>query len=98
MKSKIEEYKNLIVPIIVTHLPKVRIILYGSRAHGDWGGGSDIDIALDLGRKIDSAILSNIIGDIEESILPIKFDIVDFHNVSEEMRQEILKNGIQWQE
>lgn len=91
-----EKYKSIIMPLIIKYLPGVRIILYGSRARGDFRQGSDIDIALDAGHKIDTIIVSKIIGDIEESKLPICFDIVDFWRVSEDMQKEILKDGIIW--
>jgi uncharacterized protein len=91
-----EEYKNIIVPIIKKYISDVKIILYGSRARGDAGEGSDIDVALDAGHIIDSLIMSKIKGDLEESKLPISFDIVDFKKVSEDMQKEILKDGIVW--
>ena len=72
------------------------MILYGSSARKDAREGSDIDIALDIGKKIEDATISAIIGDLEESDLPINFDIVDFHAVSERMQQEILKDGVIW--
>jgi len=92
-----QHYKDLLVGIILKHLPYVKIILYGSRARGDWKEGSDIDIALQAETKIDPLILATIMADIEESTLPINFDIVDFNAVSEDMRKEILKYGIIWQ-
>jgi len=95
--SGISHYQELIMNIIGAHAPGAKIILYGSRARNDWSEGSDIDVALDMGKKIDTNVLNAIINDIEESILPINFDIVDLHNVSEAMRQEILKDGIVWQ-
>ncbi len=97
MQSFTEKYKKIIVSVILKYLPNAKIILYGSRARKDAREGSDIDIALDIGNKIDSDKMSNIIADLEESDLPINFDIVDFHAVSEHMQQEILKDGILWQ-
>lgn len=96
MKSKTEEYKKIIVPIICKHLPDARVILYGSRARKDESEGSDIDIALDIGTVIEFRKLSKIISDLEESNLPIHFDIVDFHRVSERMQREIVKDGLLW--
>lgn len=91
-----EKYKAIIVPIIVKHLPDAKIILYGSRVRGDFRQGSDIDIALDMGRKIERLVMSKIAGDLEESRLPICFDILDFWGVSESMQKEIVKDGVIW--
>ena len=96
-KSNIQQYKDIIVPIVSKHLPNAKIILYGSRARGDDTQGSDIDIALDSGKKIGETILYAIIGAIEDSTLTITFDIVDFHAVSEDMQTSIMKDGILWE-
>ena len=98
MNDNTEKYKHIILPIIAKHLPNAKIILYGSRARKDARQGSDIDIALDMGKKIDSLVLSKIMGDLEESNLPICYDIVDFQAMSEHMQKEILKDGIVWKE
>ena len=93
-----ESYKEIVVPIIIKYAPDAKIILYGSRARGDAREGSDIDIALDMGHEIDTLIMSNIIGDLEESRIPIFFDIVDFRRVSESMQKEIVKDGVVWKQ
>lgn len=93
-----EKYKQIIMPIIEKYAPDAKIILYGSRARGDFKEGSDIDVALDMGYKINTRVLSDIDGDLEESDLPIKYDIVDFQGVSEKMQQRILKDGVVWKE
>jgi len=98
MNDNTEKYKHIILPIIIKHLPDAKVILYGSRARKDAREGSDIDIALDMGKKIDRTIFNKILGDLEESRLPIRYDIVDFHLVSEHMQKEILKDGITWKE
>lgn len=89
-------YKNIIIPIILKHIPNATIILYGSRAKGTNKQGSDIDIALNVGEKIDRNKIIAINSDLDESQLPIKFDIVDIYSVSEDLRKEILKHGITW--
>ncbi|MEX0849604.1 MAG: nucleotidyltransferase domain-containing protein [Candidatus Dependentiae bacterium] len=96
MKSKTETYKKIVVPIILKHLPHAKIILYGSRARGDDRPGSDIDIALDVGKEVNSKKLNAIIMDLEESSLPIKFDLIDFYAISQEMKSEVLKDGVVW--
>ncbi|HLC06700.1 MAG TPA: nucleotidyltransferase domain-containing protein [Candidatus Babeliales bacterium] len=67
MESRLEKYKNIIVPIILRYVPNAKIILYGSRARGDAKEGSDIDVALDTGSKIDNLLMSKIEGDLEDS-------------------------------
>jgi len=97
MKNNFTElYKDIIVPIIVKYLPDAKIILYGSRARGDAREGSDIDVALDMGKEIDRLAMVNIVGDLEESSLPIHFDIVDFTKVSLDMQKRILRDGVIW--
>ena len=84
------------MPIIQKHLPNAKIILYGSRARQTNAPGADIDIALDMGKKIDRSIIIAIKDDLEESALPILFDVVDYHAVSEHMRNEIKRDGKVW--
>ena len=97
MQDNTEKYKEIIVPIIRSYLPQAKIILYGSRARKDFIEGSDIDVALDNGDRIKSALMSKILTDMEESSLPICYDIVDFHEVSADMQKEIINEGIIWE-
>lgn len=96
MENYTEKYKEIIVSLIIKHLPQAKIILYGSRARGDFQPGSDIDVALDAGEKIDDLLMSKIIIAIDDSALAIPFDIVDFNNVSAEMQNKIIQDGIVW--
>ena len=79
-------------------MPEAKIILYGSRARGDNKEGADINIALDLGKKIDSWLIYPLVLDLHDSNLPILFDIVDFAKVSEDFKKNILQDGIIWKE
>lgn len=98
MNDNTEKYRNIILPIITKHLPNAKVILYGSRARKDAREGSDIDVALDMGKKIDHTVFNKILSDLEGSRLPINYDIVDLYTVSEHMQKEILKDGIIWKE
>jgi len=95
-KTVDSDYKKIILDIITKYIPHAKIILFGSRARKDSKEGSDIDIALDNGKKIEPHLMVTIKTDIDESSLPIYFDIVDVHNTSERMKQQILKDGIVW--
>lgn len=96
MNTKLKIYKNIIIPIIERYVPEAKIILYGSRARGDNKEGADIDIALDAGEKIDDLLMSKIVWDLEDSDLPIFFDIVDLVKMPDAMKKNIAKDGIIW--
>ncbi len=98
MKNSLEKYKNIILPIIIKHVPNAKVIVYGSRARKDAREGADIDIALDMGDKIALLVMSKIMEDLEESNLPIAFDLVDFYMVPQKMQQEIIKDGVIWKQ
>lgn len=88
--------QRIIMSVVKSHLSNAKIILFGSRVRGDASEDVDIDIALDVGSKIDAQKLHAIWLDLYSSNLPVKFDVVDVYTVSDRMRQEIMKNGIIW--
>lgn len=94
--DKTAQYKDLIITHIERVLPNAKIYLFGSRARKTHREGADIDIALDMGTKIDFSLISSIITSLEESNLPICFDIVDLHSVGQDLRREIEREGIAW--
>jgi uncharacterized protein len=53
------------------------VIIYGSRAKGNFRNGSDIDITV-KGKGINRKIMSNIWQDIEDLNFPYKVDLSDF--------------------
>lgn len=91
-----DAYKKLLLNIIYEKLPDCRVYLFGSRARGTNHPGSDIDLALDAGAKIGMHIIGAIQEAIEESRIPFFVDVVDFHAVSSDMREQIRKDGILW--
>lgn len=93
--DRTNQYKKIIVPLVQKFLPKARIILYGSRARGDWQEGSDIDVALDTGSPIPLSVLG-LIDEALEGHMPISWDIVDMAVINSELRANILKEGIIW--
>lgn len=66
-----------------------KVILYGSRAKGNYKNGSDIDITL-FGEKLDSKTISNLEDEIEELYLPYKFDISIFSKIkNDDLKKQI---------
>lgn len=59
-----------------------KIYLYGSRARGNFGEKSDIDIAVESGKSIENL---DLVG---------AFDVVNFSKASKKLKEKILKEGI----
>ena len=57
------------------------VILYGSRAKGNWKKGSDIDLTL-KGEKIQLKILNKISLELDDLLLPYFLDISILHQIS----------------
>lgn len=72
-----------------------QVILFGSRAMGNFKKGSDIDLAL-VGEKISPTILTTIIGRLNEELdIPYKCDVVHFSSLqSEALKKHILEKGV----
>jgi predicted nucleotidyltransferase len=60
-----------------------KAILFGSRAKGSFRPGSDVDLAL-KGKNLDFNTISQISYFLnEETIMPYKFDVVNYHSIQE---------------
>ncbi|WP_114984749.1 nucleotidyltransferase domain-containing protein [Cyclonatronum proteinivorum] len=67
-----------------------RVILYGSRAMGNYQPASDIDLTL-IGEDIDLGILSDITFELDDLLLPYKFDLSIYQDISNEALKEHIK-------
>jgi len=75
--SDIEKIRN-----VVALYPQVeKVILYGSRAKGTYKPASDIDLTL-VGTKLDLSIQQKIESDLDDLMLPYKFDISIYDQIS----------------
>lgn len=88
--------KEKIIALISALLPKAKIILFGSRAAGSWRTGSDLDIAIDTGRRIKISDLGEIKSVLEGTNIPHSIDVVDYNFVDELMKKMIDQEGIKW--
>jgi predicted nucleotidyltransferase len=59
-----------------------KVVLYGSRAKGNFRKGSDVDLTL-LGNDLDFDVLDKIKLEFDDSSLPYKFDISIFSTLSD---------------
>ena len=67
-----------------------KVIIFGSRARGNFKKTSDIDIAIDSEEDVD--FIKEILDEKIETLL--KFDVVNLRKVNEDFRREILEEGI----
>lgn len=71
-----------------------QVILYGSRAKGNYKPFSDVDITL-VGSTLIRRHLNRLAADINDSSLPYQFDISIFHTLTnEELVKHIKRRGV----
>jgi len=69
----------------LSHFPAIdSVILYGSRAKGNYRVGSDIDLTIKTQGKVDTNLLFQVIGAIDDLELIYQFDISLFDHISNE--------------
>jgi predicted nucleotidyltransferase len=78
-----------IVDAIVRHAHPKKIVVYGSRARGDFSQASDVDIAVECEKG--EEFIRNVIDDDVRTLL--KLDIVNVDKIDQKLREEIRKEG-----
>lgn len=84
------EHRLRVLDILATHLPKGAVVsAFGSRAKGRARRFSDLDLAVDVGRRLtldETALLAEAFSD---SDLPFRVDIVDWQAIGDGFRKAI---------
>ncbi len=63
--------------------PKIEeLILFGSRAKGNYSNGSDIDIAM-IGKELKICDVTNALVLLDDLFLPYQFDLIIFSHIKE---------------
>ena len=73
---------NSIVSILSTNLKIERVLLFGSRAKGNYHAGSDIDIAV-KGQLLNLDDILESLNKIEKLSLPYRVDLVIYDRIDE---------------
>src|SRR3990167_1525126 len=73
------EGRRKIIDLCKAIIPDALIFLYGSRARGDYGERSDIDLALDAQRVIHYREMSELQEVLAAADMPYSFNIVDLN-------------------
>lgn len=70
----------------LAHDPEIeKAVLYGSRAKGNYRNGSDLDLTL-FGEGINFSLLTRLDNELDDLLLPYKFDISQFTSLSQPRR------------
>lgn len=74
------EHLAQVQAILARHLPAgVEVLVFGSRARGGAKRFSDLDLALKDVGPLDPAVMAHLADAFEESSLPWRVDLVDYH-------------------
>lgn len=94
--SGLTENEILNIQQVFSNYPAVEnALLYGSRAMGNFNPTSDIDITL-KGNNIDLTLLNQIELDLDDLMLPYKFDVSIYHKIAnQDLINHITREGKQ---
>lgn len=86
-----QEHLEIIHNILRRHVPQCEVRVFGSRIIDTVKKYSDLDLALVGKDKLSDAILYSLKEDFQESDLPFRVDVLDWHAISNEFRCVIEK-------
>ncbi|WP_410508319.1 nucleotidyltransferase domain-containing protein [Methanosarcina hadiensis] len=93
-QKSIQELRSLIFETFKDE--NVIVILFGSRARGDYSRVSDIDIGILPENDLDKKKIVLLKEKIDELNIPYTVDIVDLSRVSKTFRERALRDGVVW--
>lgn len=80
--------------IFAKHGAIEKVLIYGSRAKGNFKPSSDIDLSI-IGENLDTELLQSIEFDLDDLLLPYKFDISIYEKINNPaFLEHINRNGI----
>ncbi len=80
--------------ILLRHVPKALVWVFGSRATGRAKKFSDLDLCIQSDRPLGLDVMSALAEDFSESDLPWKVDVVDWSTTNPDFRKIIDQNKI----
>jgi len=93
--SLLPKHRRLVRDILAEHLPPAaRVWVFGSRATGRAWRYSDLDLAIDAGRRLTLDETARLAEAFSDSDLPYKVDVVDWHAIDARFRQIIAKERV----
>lgn len=92
MKFGLNKYTRDLINSVFKEYPEVnRVLIYGSRAKGNYREGSDIDLTM-VGTEISNELLSQISNELYDLHTPYLFDVslydkIDSHGLKEQIER-----------
>ena len=84
------DHRRLVLDILRTNLPRhTKTWVFGSRVTGRARRFSDLDLAIDAGRRLTLDEIATLAEAFSDSDLPYKVDLVDWHDIDDRWRQTI---------
>ena len=88
------EVFEAICKIFLNHPEVEKVVIYGSRAKGNYKPASDIDLCLQVA-NLDLTILNKIFWELDDLLLPYTFDLSVYHQLnSQDLLEHIQRIGV----
>ncbi len=89
---------QLVREILRKHVPKRRVVAFGSRVTGRAKPFSDLDLAILGDSPIVARVLAALAEDFDESSLPFRVDVVDWATTAPSFREIISRDAVTLQD
>jgi uncharacterized protein len=84
------DHRWLVLNILRAHLPpSTQAWVFGSRTTGPARRYSDLDLAIDVGRRLTLDETAGLVEAFSDSDLPYRVDLVDWHDIDDRWRRTI---------
>ena len=88
-------HERLVLNVLRAHLPpNTKAWVFGSRATGRARRYSDLDLAIDAGRRLTLDETASLAEAFSDSDLPYRVDVVDWHTIDDRWRQTIVTERV----
>ncbi len=86
--------RQIVVSRLAPH--QARVYLFGSRADGSAHLSSDVDVAILPRSPLPTGLLAEVREALEDSLIPLRVDVVDLSETDRRFREAVLREGIPW--
>ena len=89
------DHRRLVLNVLRANLPQSsKVWVFGSRTTGRARRYSDLDLAIDAGRRLTLDETARLSEAFSESDLPYRVDLVDWHDTKDRWRQAIVADRV----